>query len=75
MASCCDVWGANCIVIFMMCEMKYLAVRLYLCISYGEAGMEAELAKGFDHLLMIEIAIDQMTGKEAIELATSKPCK
>lgn len=43
--------------------------------SHGEAGMEAEVAKGFDHLLMIEIAIDQMTGKEAIELVTSKPCK
>lgn len=41
--------------------------------SYGETGMEAEMAKGFDHLLMIEIAIDQMTGKEAIELVTSKP--
>lgn len=36
--------------------------------SHGEAGMEAEIAKSFDHLLMIEIDIEHMTGKEAIEL-------
>ena len=40
--------------------------------SHGEAGMEAEMAKGFNHLLMIEITVEQMTGKEAIELTRGR---
>ena len=36
--------------------------------SHGEAGMEAEIAKGFNHLLMVEITVEPLTGKEAIEL-------
>lgn len=36
--------------------------------SHGEAGMEAEIAKGFNHLLMVEITAEHMTGKESIEL-------
>ncbi len=35
--------------------------------SHGEAGMEAEIAKGFNHLLMVEIAVEHLTGKESIE--------
>ena len=40
--------------------------------SHGEAGMEAEIAKGFDHLLMVEITIEHITGKEAIELTKER---
>lgn len=36
------------------------------------AKLEAEMAKGFDHLLMVEIEIEHLTGKEAIELARGK---
>lgn len=36
--------------------------------SHGEAGMEAEIAKGFNHLLMVEITVEHLTGKESIEL-------
>ena len=35
--------------------------------SHGEAGMEAEIAKGFNHLLMVEITVEHLTGKESIE--------
>lgn len=38
--------------------------------SSGEAGMEAEIAKGFNHLLMVEITVEHLTGKEAIELVS-----
>ena len=29
--------------------------------------MEAEIAKGFNHLLMVEITVEHLTGKESIE--------
>ena len=38
--------------------------------SSGEAGMEAEIAKGFNHLLMVKITVEHLTGKEAIELVS-----
>ena len=34
--------------------------------SPGEAGMEAEIAKGFNHLLMVEITVEPLTGKEVV---------
>ena len=40
--------------------------------SHGEAGMEEEIAKGFNHLLMVEIAVEHMTGKESIELVKGR---
>ena len=40
--------------------------------SSGEAGLEAEIAKGFHHLLMVEITVEHLTGKEAIELVRGK---
>ena len=40
--------------------------------SHGEAGMEAEIAKGFNKLLMVEITVEHITGKEAIELVRKK---
>lgn len=36
------------------------------------AGLKAEIEKGFNHLLVIEIEIEHMTGKESIELVTGK---
>ncbi len=51
--------------------------RLALCLladkySHGEAGMESEIAKGFNHLLMVEITVEHLTGKESIELVREK---
>lgn len=40
--------------------------------SPNEPGLEAEIAKGFNHLLMVEIVIEHITGKEAIELVKHK---
>ena len=40
--------------------------------SHGAAGMEAEIAKGFNHLLMVEITIEHFTGKESIELSRER---
>lgn len=40
--------------------------------SHGEAGMEAEIAKGFNRLLMVEITIEHFTGKESIELSRER---
>lgn len=40
--------------------------------SHGEAGMKAEIAKGFNHLLMVEITVEHLTGKESIELVRGK---
>lgn len=34
--------------------------------------MEAEIAKDFNYLLMVEITPDHMTGKEAIELSKGR---
>lgn len=39
------------------------------------AGLTAEIEKGLSHLLVIEIEIEHMTGKEAIELVTGKAKK
>lgn len=36
--------------------------------SSGMPGLEDEIAKGFRHLLIVEIDIEHLTGKEAIEL-------
>ena len=52
---------------------KQLALRLLADkYSHGEVGMEAEIAKGFNHLLMVEITIEHITGKEAIELTKDR---
>ena len=40
--------------------------------SQGEESMEAEIAKSFSHLLMVEIAVEHLTGKESIELARGR---
>lgn len=40
--------------------------------SSGMPGLEAEIAKGFRHLLMVEIDIEHLTGKESIELVREK---
>ncbi len=40
--------------------------------SHGEAGLEEEITKGFHHLLMVEIIVEHMTGKEAIELTRGR---
>lgn len=38
-----------------------------------DEAMDNEIAKGFDHLLMLELSIEHMTGKEAIELVRMRP--
>lgn len=40
--------------------------------SPNEPGLEAEINKGFNHLLIVEIAIEHITGKESIELVKNK---
>ena len=40
--------------------------------SHGEPGWEAEIDKDFNHLLIVEIDIEHMTGKESIELVREK---
>lgn len=40
--------------------------------SQGEPGLEAEIEKGFSHLLMVEVEVEHLTGKEAIELVRMK---
>lgn len=40
--------------------------------SPGEPGREAEIAKGFHHLLMVEITVEHITGKESIELVRER---
>ena len=35
-------------------------------------GLDKEMAKGFSHLHMVEITIDHLTGKEAIELVRAR---
>lgn len=37
-----------------------------------DAGLEHEIAKGFSHLYMVEITIDHLSGKEAIELVRQR---
>lgn len=55
-------------------EAEKLAAMSLLADKYspGEPGKDAEIAKGFNHLLMIEITVEQMTGKEAIELTRGR---
>ena len=50
-------------------EEKYAALKL-LADKYSpdEPGLEAEIDKGYNRLLMIEITVEHMTGKEAVEL-------
>ena len=40
--------------------------------SHGEAGLSDEITKSFNHLLMVKIDIEHMTGKESIELVREK---
>lgn len=37
-----------------------------------DAALDAEIRRGFNHLLMVEISIDHITGKDAIELVRAK---
>ena len=54
-------------------DEKQFALRLLANkYSYGEAGMEAEISKGFSHLLMVEITVEHLTGKESIELVRGR---
>jgi nitroimidazol reductase NimA-like FMN-containing flavoprotein (pyridoxamine 5'-phosphate oxidase superfamily) len=50
-------------------EKRQALVRLGQRFNPGDdAGLEHEIAKGFNHLYMVEITIDHLSGKEAIEL-------
>jgi len=40
--------------------------------SDNPEGLSEEIHKGFNHLLMVEITIEHMTGKESIELVRAK---
>ena len=54
-------------------DEKRLALRLLADkYSHGEVGMEAEIAKGGNHLLMVEITVEHLTGKESIELVRER---
>lgn len=55
-------------------EAEKRAALTWLAEKYspGEAGLEAEFEKGLNRLLMIEIDITHMTGKEAIELVRAR---
>lgn len=50
------------------------AALLLLAAKYspGEPGLQAEIEKGFNRLVVVEIAAEHITGKEAIELAARK---
>ena len=52
----------------MKLAMKYSGVM-------GEEGCRAEMAKSFQTVAMIELEIEHMTGKEAIELVRAKQAK
>lgn len=51
-------------------ETEKLAGLHLLAAKYspGEAGTDAEISRGFNHLHLIEVAIEHLTGKESIEL-------
>lgn len=53
---------------------KRAAVRILgqRCCPDNEPALAAEIEKGFKHLLMVEITIDHITGKEAIELTRAR---
>lgn len=54
-------------------DEKQLALRLLADkYSHGEPGVEEEIAKGFNHLLLVEITVEHLTGKEAIELVRAR---
>ena len=53
-------------------EKRAALLRLAEKYSSGESGMQDVIDKGFDHLVMVEITIEHMTGKEAIELVRQK---
>ena len=55
-------------------EAEKLAALSLLADKYspGEPGKDAEIAKGFNHLLMVEIAVEHITGKESIELVRAR---
>ena len=55
-------------------EAEKLAAMSLLADKYspGEPGKDAEIAKGFNHLLMVEIAVEHITGKESIELVRAR---
>ena len=58
-------------------EMKSALMKLAMKYSHamGEAGCEAEMNKSFRAVGMIELAVEHMTGKEAIELVRAKQAK
>lgn len=53
-------------------EKRAALLRLAEKYSSGESGMQDAIDKGFDHLVMVEITVEHMTGKEAIELVRQK---
>lgn len=54
-------------------DEKQLALQLLADkYSHGEPGVEEEIAKGGNHLLMVEITVEHLTGKEAIELVRAR---
>lgn len=55
-------------------EKEKRAALLLLAAKYspGEPGLQAEIDKGFNRLDMVEIAVEHITGKEAIELASHR---
>lgn len=50
------------------------AALLLLAAKYspGEPGLQAEIEKGFNRLVVVEITAEHITGKEAIELAARR---
>ena len=58
-------------------EMKSAFMKLAMKYSHamGEASCEAEMNKSFRAVAMIELAVEHMTGKEAIELVRAKQAK
>lgn len=53
-------------------EKRAAMLRLAEKYSSGESGMQDEIDKGLDHLVMVEITVEHMTGKEAIQLVRQK---
>lgn len=53
-------------------KMKTLRLLAERYSPNDEAGFQHEVEKGFNHMLMIRLDIEHLTGKEAIELARAK---
>ena len=53
-------------------EKRAAMLRLAEKYSSGESGMQDEIDKGLDNLVMVEITVEHMTGKEAIQLVRQK---